>query len=148
MGWLYQHNKAVKKCTSFSSKCFDCRWVLLTYICKWVVHEDISLVPFFRCLYEYPDKSIANWDWCPIGARMAEIFHWNTNVNDCLLFIRWIFSHNSMVSCQKGPICHARAWRVGLFWQDTIELCRVIANMKKSTFFKSKSFVCEPSVIR
>ena len=28
----------------------------------------------------------------------------------------------SRVSCQKGPICHALAWRVGPFWQDTIDL--------------------------
>ena len=26
----------------------------------------------------------------------------------------------SRVSCQKSPICHAWAWRVGPFWQDTI----------------------------
>ena len=28
----------------------------------------------------------------------------------------------SRVSCQKGPICHAYAWRVGPFWQDTIDM--------------------------
>ena len=28
----------------------------------------------------------------------------------------------SMVSCQKGPTRHAYAWRVGPFWQDTIDL--------------------------
>ena len=27
------------------------------------------------------------------------------------------------VSCQKGPICHASAWRVGPFWKDTIDIC-------------------------
>ena len=26
------------------------------------------------------------------------------------------------VSCQKGPICHALAWRVGPFLYDTLEL--------------------------
>ena len=26
------------------------------------------------------------------------------------------------VSCQKGPICHAQAWRLGPFWQDTIDI--------------------------
>ena len=26
------------------------------------------------------------------------------------------------VSCQKGPICHAQAWQVGPFWQDTIDM--------------------------
>ena len=28
----------------------------------------------------------------------------------------------SRVSCQKGPICHAQAWRVGPLWQDTIDM--------------------------
>ena len=26
----------------------------------------------------------------------------------------------SMVSCQKGPTCHACAWQIGPFWQDTL----------------------------
>ena len=29
--------------------------------------------------------------------------------------------HSTRVSRQKGPICHALAWRVGPFWEDTIE---------------------------
>ena len=28
-----------------------------------------------------------------------------------------------MVSCQKGPTCHAYAWQIGPFWQDTLEIC-------------------------
>ena len=28
----------------------------------------------------------------------------------------------SRVSCQKGPICHALAWLVGPFWQDTLDI--------------------------
>ena len=28
---------------------------------------------------------------------------------------------NLRVSCQKGPICHAYAWQIGPFWQDTLE---------------------------
>ena len=31
-------------------------------------------------------------------------------------------SYLSRVSCQKGPICHALAWRVGPFWQDSIDI--------------------------
>ena len=30
--------------------------------------------------------------------------------------------NNSMGSCQKGPTCHGYAWRIGPFWQDTLEL--------------------------
>ena len=32
------------------------------------------------------------------------------------------FYHISRVSYQKGPICHASAWRVGPFWQDTLDV--------------------------
>ena len=42
-------------------------------------------------------------------------------------FVGWkpvfYLSHNSMVSCQKGPTRHAYAWQIGPFWQDTLELC-------------------------
>ena len=34
--------------------------------------------------------------------------------------IHW---HISRVSCQKGPTCHAYAWQIGPFWQDTIDIC-------------------------
>ena len=27
-----------------------------------------------------------------------------------------------MVSCQKGPTCHAYAWQIGPFWQDTLDM--------------------------
>ena len=30
--------------------------------------------------------------------------------------------HTSRVPCQKGPICHAWAWQVGPFWQDTLNM--------------------------
>ena len=30
--------------------------------------------------------------------------------------------HISMVSCQKGLICHAYAWQIGPFWQDTLDM--------------------------
>ena len=33
------------------------------------------------------------------------------------------------MSCQKGPICHAQAWRVGPFWQDTIDIFVRIASL-------------------
>ena len=32
---------------------------------------------------------------------------------------RWVMS---MVSCQKGPTCHAYAWQIGPFWQDTLDV--------------------------
>ena len=34
----------------------------------------------------------------------------------------YIQYHNSRVSCQKGPTCHAYPWKIGPFWQDTLEL--------------------------
>ena len=32
------------------------------------------------------------------------------------------YIHKSMVSCQKGPNCHAYAWQIGPFWQDTLKI--------------------------
>ena len=31
----------------------------------------------------------------------------------------------SMVSCQKGPTCHAYAWQIGPFWHDTIDIWKL-----------------------
>ena len=33
-----------------------------------------------------------------------------------------------MVSCQKGPICHAYTWQIGPFWQDTLDVCVCVCN--------------------
>ena len=35
-----------------------------------------------------------------------------------------------MVSCQKGPACHAYAWPIGPFWQDTLDMhqCTVLGH--------------------
>ena len=34
----------------------------------------------------------------------------------------WTFINEmSMVSCPKGPTCHAYAWQIGPFWQDTLD---------------------------
>ena len=35
----------------------------------------------------------------------------------------------SMVSCQKGPTCHAYAWQIGPFWQDTFKMSYPFAKM-------------------
>ena len=32
--------------------------------------------------------------------------------------------YKSRVSSQKGPTCHAYAWQIGPFWQDTLEVTR------------------------
>ena len=34
----------------------------------------------------------------------------------------------SRVSCQKGHICYAYAWRVGPFWQDTIDIAKTVGS--------------------
>ena len=41
-------------------------------------------------------------------------------------------SLNSRLFCQKGPTCHAYAWPIGPFWQDTLviiskRICRIYA---------------------
>ena len=33
-----------------------------------------------------------------------------------------------MVSCQKGSTCHAYAWQVGPFWQDTLDENQTASN--------------------
>ena len=40
-----------------------------------------------------------------------------------------------MVSWQKGPNCHAYAWQIGPFWQDTLDM----RLNKKSFIMRSKS---------
>ena len=41
-----------------------------------------------------------------------------------------------MVSCQKGPSRHAYTWQIGPFWQDTLDICLIPAQViisKKKT---------------
>ena len=38
-----------------------------------------------------------------------------------------IWSNNAMVSCQTGLTCHAYAWQIGPFWQDTLKW-RILQN--------------------
>ena len=33
----------------------------------------------------------------------------------------------SMVSRQKGPTCHAYAWQIGPFWQDTLDMAQCVS---------------------
>ena len=40
----------------------------------------------------------------------------------CELIVLTIHTHNSMVSCQKGPTRNVYAWQIGPFCQDTLEL--------------------------
>ena len=52
------------------------------------------------------------------------------------------YPHISRVSCQKGPICHAYAWRVGPFWQDNIEFCRFRYAMKAYIWWECARHWC------
>ena len=44
-------------------------------------------------------------------------------------------SNNSMVSCQKGPTCHAYAWQIGPFWQDTLDICHPLRSIRSCHTF-------------
>ena len=33
-----------------------------------------------------------------------------------------VWKHTLRVSCQKGSTCHAYAWQIGPFWQDTLNI--------------------------
>ena len=66
------------------------------------------------------------WSW--VFMQFCRYFGWMTNsridpqitiyASTCLLIV--IFW--SMVSCQKGPTCHAYTWQIGPFWQDTLDM--------------------------
>ena len=54
----------------------------------------------------------------------------------------WVFStlqpadtkhHMSMVSCKKAPPRHAYAWRIGPFWQDTLDVWSTAATQQGNT---------------
>ena len=58
------------------------------------------------------------------------------------------YIHIWRVSCQKGRICHASAWRVGPFWQDIIDLeaivnvCTLIWELLSFISFISVNITC------
>ena len=57
---------------------------------------------------------------CYSIAKALELHLFCTNLSiSCILNI-------SRVSCQKGPTCHAYAWQIGPFWQDTLDIRRQI----------------------
>ena len=43
-----------------------------------------------------------------------------------IMYVFWFVSlrctYISRGSCQKGPTCHACAWQIGPFWQDTLDM--------------------------
>ena len=41
--------------------------------------------------------------------------------------------HTSMESYQKGPTRHAYAWQIGPFWQDTLDITKMIEKIIKRT---------------
>ena len=56
----------------------------------------------------------------------------------CWTFLRE--AKTSMVSCHKGPTCHAYAWQIGPFWQDTIDIFYIIPwHWQSSWSWKSSS---------
>ena len=63
-----------------------------------------------------------------IEALAGTMVVWNSNV------------YNSRVSCQKGPNCHAQAWRVGPFWQDTLDMFGIWITLRWPTQCVSISY--------
>ena len=51
-----------------------------------------------------------------------DFLYWSEDV--CIESGPWVIiapAVMSRVSCQKGPTCHAYAWQIGPFWQDTLD---------------------------
>ena len=74
--------------------------VLYLYISSIIVHSCEAFTHIFQVQF-INTRNIVWFLWC----------QW-----------RYIEGYNSMVSCQKGRTCHAYAWQIGPFWQDTLEL--------------------------
>ena len=89
-----------------------------------------SLGPRLKTLLKIPQ------DFCSISCLFSVYFSWRTDnfirrnlktgnsigafLLDAVLWKKDI----SMVSCQKGPTCHAYAWQIGPFWQDTLDISK------------------------
>ena len=46
-----------------------------------------------------------------------------------------------MVSCQKGPTRHAYALQIGPFWQDTLDMCKLVTQVDHYVFFHNISIM-------
>ena len=79
-----------------------------------------------------------------------------TGIGHGLWYI-YIYIYISRVSCQKGPIRHASAWRVGPFWQDACGyVCcflfrcsgtgKRFSNLKETSCLLLRNAVFEPRV--
>ena len=67
------------------------------------------------------------WLWHNSAATETELFRIIWSIS-WLINLWWLLASatllldNSMVSYQKGPTCHAYAWQIGPFWQDTLDM--------------------------
>ena len=68
-----------------------------------------------------------------IDIRQHRIFLSARNVNNVTgTMSAQTHYHISRVSCQKGPTRHAYAWQIGPFWQDTLDIDKVIGQTNDS----------------
>ena len=58
--------------------------------------------------------------WCMLVNHLVYCFH-SIPISVNIIWATGGMANKSRVSCQKGPICHAYVWRIGPFWQDTID---------------------------
>ena len=90
--------------------------------------QEFNKIPFLYCFQmHFCDDSRKRSLMAPIFIKMNSSWLGNGLVlSGNKPFITWVnMGPRSMthiqVSCQKGPICHASAWRVGPYWQDTLD---------------------------
>ena len=83
------------------------------------LHKQMGMSAFFQ---GYGNKLTGRQDmFCFNHANLISIIT-TSSINVDAIEMKYTSNNiKSGVSCQKGPICHA-SWRVGPFWQDTLEI--------------------------
>ena len=101
-------------------------WALLSGKCSsWIsapsnfhITGSLSLHVLWNFSHE-TELSWKNQAFCFLNKQLVSCEYLSLSVLNLKIQLR----HKSLVSCQKGPTCHAYAWQIGPFWQDTLEIC-------------------------
>ena len=108
-----EYTRQITKCWNFSNMVWyiiSWKWCLQMPLYKINVTRDLNtlLAPIFCASNSYLVQWLA-WLWARTLQNMVGLQQF-PNIQ------------TSRVSCQKGPTCHAYAWQIGPFWQDTLDM--------------------------
>ena len=99
---------------------------LLCFNIAWISLANKNILQITLAKWQMNIWSVDSWN---IGiCTITYIKH--VMLNDVITFqcggkfmnISFHFCEISRVYCQKGPTCHAYAWQIGPFWQDTLDI--------------------------